>query len=401
MLACLWVVSLLCASLVGCGADPGARAGRNVLVFGGTGFVGAPVVEDLLDAGHHVTVVSRGNWYWDFRQRVLPRVRWVRHDRLYPVDPAGELAALLGEDSSWDAIVDIPGDEHGPYELGETLAAVQGRVGLYVLVSHGMVYDVCERSLPAPLTEDRHAAKPEDEGERILLESHHKKADLKFRSEELLRNHSRDSGVPYVILRLPDVIGAGDNVHRFWLYQLWLRVAPRMKLPLLLPDFMADYNISFVYNKDVAAVVADIVTGDADVRNEVINLAYAEPMTVHSLVADMATALGLAKPLTETYDHNQTPGHFYYPTMQRGTLDVTKAVRLLSWKPTPWQSALNATVQFYEDAIRDDGHPTQRDEVIQVFVIQHLKHTRQAEFVAAVEDAYGISLPHFKPRDEL
>ncbi len=46
----------------------------KILTFGGNGFIGSEVVDHLLTLGHDVTVVSRGNWYYDSVQRIKPRV---------------------------------------------------------------------------------------------------------------------------------------------------------------------------------------------------------------------------------------------------------------------------------------------------------------------------------------
>jgi hypothetical protein len=39
----------------------------NVLVFGGTEFMGRHLVQSLLDRGHQVTIANRGNKYWGVR----------------------------------------------------------------------------------------------------------------------------------------------------------------------------------------------------------------------------------------------------------------------------------------------------------------------------------------------
>ena len=34
--------------------------------------------------------------------------------------------------------------------------------------------------------------------------------------------------MPYVTLRLPDVIGPKDNTYRWWIYQTWMRLADHL-----------------------------------------------------------------------------------------------------------------------------------------------------------------------------
>jgi len=68
---------------------------RRVLVFGGNGFLGASSVEPLTQRGHNVTIVNRGNWYWDSDSRVLPRVQAIVCDRNSGVHSCSELVSLI------------------------------------------------------------------------------------------------------------------------------------------------------------------------------------------------------------------------------------------------------------------------------------------------------------------
>lgn len=53
----------------------------DLLLFGGNGFIGAEVAEHLLQAGHKLTLVNRGNFGWDFKRRILPHVKHIKCDR--------------------------------------------------------------------------------------------------------------------------------------------------------------------------------------------------------------------------------------------------------------------------------------------------------------------------------
>jgi len=65
-------------------------------VFGGNGFLGSASVDRLLDRGHSVTVVNRGNWYWDSDTRVMPRVdKVVSCDRDNGVHSCDELVSHI------------------------------------------------------------------------------------------------------------------------------------------------------------------------------------------------------------------------------------------------------------------------------------------------------------------
>ncbi|WP_225845465.1 NAD-dependent epimerase/dehydratase family protein [Streptomyces sp. HPF1205] len=107
----------------------------DLLVLGGTEFVGRAVVEEALGRGWRVTVFHRG------RHPAPPGVRVLTGDRA-----TGDLGALArGE---WDAVVDT---WSGPPRAVADAAAVLGRrVGRYAYISSRSVYAY---PVPAPLDE--------------------------------------------------------------------------------------------------------------------------------------------------------------------------------------------------------------------------------------------------------
>ena len=68
---------------------------RRVLVFGGNGFLGASSVQRLLERKQTVTIVNRGNWYWDVDTRILPHVHSISCDRDNGVHSCAELVSLI------------------------------------------------------------------------------------------------------------------------------------------------------------------------------------------------------------------------------------------------------------------------------------------------------------------
>ena len=67
----------------------------------------------------------------------------------------------------------------------------------------------------------------------------------------------------YVILRLPDVIGPRDSTNRFWLYQMMLQYIAadtrRTKHEILIPKAIYSTKTSYVYVKDVARVIQQLI----------------------------------------------------------------------------------------------------------------------------------------------
>ncbi|GBF07686.1 NAD dependent epimerase/dehydratase [Deinococcus aerius] len=101
----------------------------NVLVLGGTQFVGRHIVEALLAEGHRVAVLTRGRTPDELPQTV-ERLKGDRDEG------AAGLAALEGR--TWDACVDVSG--YTPRQVRASAEELRDRVGRYVFVSTVSVY---------------------------------------------------------------------------------------------------------------------------------------------------------------------------------------------------------------------------------------------------------------------
>ena len=103
----------------------------QILVLGGTQFLGRHVVDAALEREHAVTLFNRGRT----RPELYPDVEKLRGDR------DGDLAALAGR--SFDAVVDTSG--YVPRVVSATLDALTD-VGHYTFVSSVSVYAVSRAS---------------------------------------------------------------------------------------------------------------------------------------------------------------------------------------------------------------------------------------------------------------
>lgn len=153
----------------------------------------------------------------------------------------------------------------------EATSLLRHKANIYIHISTDSVYDVCDpdRRSEGPVRE-QDSVRPDDIGYRDMLSSHHDYGHRKLEAEEELviqrYNHSDQLlGIPYIILRLPDVLGPRDTTYRFWLYQLWLRLGPLLiQHPVTIPQFLMDQKNSFVYVDDVAKVVLEAVEAESD-----------------------------------------------------------------------------------------------------------------------------------------
>ena len=171
----------------------------NVLVIGGTRFVGHMLVTTLAGRGDRVTVFHRGETPGD----LPPEVERLQGDRTEP----GALArAVAGR--NFDGVVDMIAMRGA--EAADAIAALEGRVGRYVHISTGQVYLVREGAstparegdYPGPLT----PAPPPDSWDRREWDY----GIGKRTCEDALASAWDERRFPSVRLRMPIIHGSRD-----------------------------------------------------------------------------------------------------------------------------------------------------------------------------------------------
>jgi 2'-hydroxyisoflavone reductase len=175
-----------------------ARHPLNLLILGGTGFLGPQQVQYALARGHKVTLFNRGHkdatLYGD-------RVEVLLGDRDSKTAPG--LAALEGT-RRWDAVIDNSG--YVPRHVREAAQLLKGRVRRYLFVSTVAAYEgagsVCREDSPLrPLTSS--------ENEQVSAQSY---GEMKAEGDRIVREIY---GSAATIVRPTYVIGPGDETDRF------------------------------------------------------------------------------------------------------------------------------------------------------------------------------------------
>jgi nucleoside-diphosphate-sugar epimerase len=308
----------------------------RVLVIGGTAFIGRHTVEELLRRNHEVTVFHRGRTPNPFGKRV----KEVLGDRL---DPKAVREALLGR--SFQAVVDLVyvwGPGTGPLEASSVLDAVGDGLERYVFLSTCGVY------APAP------GLLNEDSPRGPLMGKY--SAD-KISTEDYLLEAHREGRITACIIRPPHVYGPYNNVPReSW---FWDRIVAGR--PVIVPDkgktvthLAAAWDVAWALGECVDNPVA---------RGEVFNIAHAEPINEAALVDLLAEAAGRKVekafvPRSRIYDlggNASGPPLYFAVALDAETdlaVDVSKAVRVLGFRPTEPLGGLRRTFEWYMKADR-------------------------------------------------
>ena len=231
----------------------------RILVIGGNGFIGAPLMRQLQAGGHEIAV---------FHRTANPDapssgITYIRGDRNHLPNHRADLDRFSPE-----VIVDlILSSGEQAKQLMETAAAVARRVvvisSMDVYRAWGVVQGIESGPLePLPLTE----SSPLRTVRRLYPAEHIKSLQGifswlsddydKIAVEEAVMNDRR---IPATVLRLPMVYGPGDPLHRF--FHLLKRIADQRPF-VILPDDFAAWRGPRGYIDNVAHAIALAATSD-------------------------------------------------------------------------------------------------------------------------------------------
>ena len=236
----------------------------DILVLGGTSFVGRAIVEDLLARSHDVTLFSRGRTGAD----LFPSAHRLTGDR-----DTGDYGSLAG--GSWDAVVDV--SCYVPRHVLQATRALDGGVGRWLFISTGSVYDV--NAAPEVIAEDAPRVAPVRDTEDVTGETY---GGLKVACEDDVVETYGDRAT---LVRPGIVAGPYDPTERFtW----WVRRAARggrIALPA-----RPEQPVQVVDAADLARLVTALLEAD---RSGTYNaVGPAEPVTLAGLVETCEAVAG-------------------------------------------------------------------------------------------------------------
>jgi nucleoside-diphosphate-sugar epimerase len=246
----------------------------NILIIGGTRFVGYSLTWRLLAAGHRLTLFNRGRIPDPFGRRV---------ERLTGDRQTDDLRHLLSG-RSFDVVYDfaayVAADVAGILD-----AFAGGSAGHHVVISSGQVYLVRE-GCPFPAREPDYdgplVARPEDPADRAEWDY----GVGKRACEDLLAEAWERSRFPSTRIRIPMVEGERDHLRRLEGY-LWRMVDGG---PLLVPDGGTN-PVRHVYVGDVVRTLVRLA-GHAPAFGGAFNLSQEETPTLAELLATIADLMG-------------------------------------------------------------------------------------------------------------
>lgn len=200
----------------------------NILVLGGTQFVGRAIVDQLLANNHQVTLFHRGRTNPD----LFPNCQHILGDRVADIDKA--------KGTHWDAVIDVSG-----YLPSQLLASVSLQADFYTFISTGSVYDL-EKAGDGPYTEATPLL-PEGDMEATTVTGENY-GMLKVTCERIVRDALPQR---YALVRPGIIIGPHDHTGRF---PYWVARLDQFE-EVLVPDLF-ETRFQGVDSRDLAAFTA-------------------------------------------------------------------------------------------------------------------------------------------------
>lgn len=258
----------------------------NILVIGGTNFIGPPVIRHLINMGHEVTVFHRGK-----TQAELPdRAHHLLGDRRYLSDFKSTFEQFAPE-----VVLDMFAyTQDDAQTLMKTFKGIAQRV---VAISSIDVYRAYEIILgkeldkesgliPVPLTEDsplRSSFYPFRE-----MPSRPLNAPVDYEKILVEQVVMSDPNLPGTIVRLPMVYGVNDPLHR--LFPCLQRINEQRHV-IVLEESLANWRGSYGYVENVAFAIA-LATTNEKAKNRTYHVAEKETLSEAERIAKIGEFAG-------------------------------------------------------------------------------------------------------------
>jgi len=313
----------------------------NILLIGGSGFIGPFVARELARLGHDLAIFHRG------RTTVIG-AREIIGDRKRLIDFAEALRAAKA-----DVVIDLILSSGA--QARHLMTVFRGAAGRVVALSSADVYRACGvlhrlepgPLEPIPLTETsalRTRLQTYPPAQLKMVQQLYPWIDDEYDKIPVEREIMGDPTLPGTVLRLPMVYGPGDPLHRF--HGMLKRMDDR-RPAILFEQSLAAWRSPRGFVENVAAAIALAATQDR-AAGEMYNVAEAESFTELEWARMIARSVGwtgdfVVRPADQVPEHLRLPGN----AQQHWVVDSTKIRRDLGYaEPIARDEAMRRTIEW-------------------------------------------------------
>lgn len=307
----------------------------NILIIGGTRNVGHFLAQELIDAGHHITLLNRGKT----PDNLPDDIERLRADR---TDSFQLEKVLIGRE--FDVVVDNA--LYKQQEAETIVRLLNGRVGHYVFLSTGQVYLVREGA-ERPFSEESYDGRliPAPKANTFAHEEWLYGID-KRKAEDIIAKAGQEQGLPFTCLRLPMVNGERDHFSRLYSYVLRLKDGG----PILVPE-TPDYPLRHIYSQDV--VKAIILSMKQAAKGRAYNISQDETTSLAEFLGIVGELMGVQPQLIQMRRSLLEANGFLpdcSPFSERWMSELTneRSKAELGMTYTPLREYLGKIITYYE-----------------------------------------------------
>lgn len=253
-------------------------APKDLLVLGGTGFIGPHLVRHAVARGHRVTIFTRGRREADLPASVVRLIG----------DRNGKLEALAGK--KWDAVIDDSATNPDYVRMSTDL--LKGNVGSYLFTSStGVYYPYLQPGAEESREVRSVATDPEDGSEAYGV--------AKVQCEQTVM---AAFGARGAVVRPTYIVGPGDTTDRFPYWPVRLQKGGEVLVPGRRTD-----AVQWIDVRDLAEFMVKLVEED---RGGIFNVAGpAKGATMGSFMAEAQAAINPQATLTWIEDYAFLEAH--------------------------------------------------------------------------------------------
>ena len=259
-------------------AEPAPAGPMDLLILGGTGFIGPPLVRLAVARGHRVTIFTRGKHHADLPDSVTRLIG----------DRNGQLDALKGK--RWDAVIDDSATN--PDWVRQSAGLLRDAAGQYLFTSStGVFYPYHKRGLDESTPPPYEAADPKDGSAAFGV--------AKARCERELTTAFGDRAI---VVRPTYIVGPGDTSDRFPYWPVRLARGGEVLAP-----GKDDDPVQFIDVRDLAAFMVHLV--ESGQHGTFDAAGPAAPMTAPEFYTAAVAALDAKVTLTRVNDYEFLKAH--------------------------------------------------------------------------------------------
>lgn len=297
---------------------------KNILIIGGTGFIGNSLAIESLKQGYQVCVISLNK-----PDEEIKGVRYFQVDILNRTELKKVFKAV-----SCNYVVNLCGYvDHREFKNGGRKVIDTHFIGLQNILEL-IDWNILKKFVQIGSSEE-YGSQSAPQNESLKEEPLSPYSFAKVSSTNLLKMLYMTHKLPVVILRLFLVYGPNQDKNRF-LPQIIHGCLSKKSFPVSEGKQIRD----FCYIDDVVSAILLTLDND-DILGEVLNIASGKAITIRKVVSMVQESIGNGKPEFGMISYRKNESMELYA-------NIEKANRLLNWKPiVSIKEGLDKTIYSY------------------------------------------------------